>query len=38
LPGIEQRLGSIGAEIARAEQALERYYEAFEQGKLSPAR
>jgi site-specific DNA recombinase len=35
---IEQRLASIGAEIVRAEQALERYYEAFEQGKLSPER
>jgi site-specific DNA recombinase len=35
-PEIEQRLASIGAEITRAEQALERYYEAFEQGKLSP--
>jgi site-specific DNA recombinase len=29
-PEIEQRLASIGAEIARAEQALERYFEAFE--------
>jgi site-specific DNA recombinase len=37
-PEIEQRLASIKAEIARAEQALERYYEAFEQGKLSPER
>jgi site-specific DNA recombinase len=37
-PEIEQRLSSIGAEIARAEQALERYYEAFEQGQLSPER
>jgi site-specific DNA recombinase len=37
-PEIEQRLASIGAEIARAEHALERYYEAFEQGKLSPER
>jgi len=37
-PEIELRLASIGAEIARAEQALERYYEAFEQGKLSPER
>jgi site-specific DNA recombinase len=37
-PEIEQRLASIGAEIARAEQALERYYEAFEQGRLSPER
>ena len=37
-PEIEQRLASMGAEIARAEQALERYYEAFEQGKLSPER
>jgi len=37
-PEIEQRLASVGAEIARAEQALERYYEAFEQGRLSPER
>jgi exonuclease VII small subunit len=36
--GIEQRLASISAEIARAEQALDRYYEAFEQGKLSAER
>ncbi len=34
-PALEQRLASIGAEIARAEQAIERYYEAFEQGTLS---
>ena len=37
-PEIEQRLASISAEIARAEQALDRYYEAFEQGKLSAER
>ncbi len=37
-PEFEQRLASIGAEITRAEQALERYNEAFEQGKLSPER
>ncbi|MGH9248762.1 MAG: hypothetical protein ACRD0W_04490, partial [Acidimicrobiales bacterium] len=37
-PEIEQRLASIGAEIARPEQALERYYEAFELGKLSSER
>jgi site-specific DNA recombinase len=37
-PEFEQRLASVGAEITRAEQALERYYEAFEQGKLSPER
>jgi site-specific DNA recombinase len=37
-PELEERLASIGGEIARAEQALERYYEAFEQGKLSPER
>jgi site-specific DNA recombinase len=37
-PEFEQRLASISAEIARAGQALERYYEAFEQGKLSPER
>jgi site-specific DNA recombinase len=35
-PEIEERLGSIRAEIARAEHTLERYYEAFEQGKLAP--
>jgi site-specific DNA recombinase len=37
-PEFEQRLASISAEIARTEQSLERYYEAFEQGKLSPER
>ena len=37
-PEFEQQLASIGAEINRAEQALERYYEAFEQGKLSAER
>jgi chromosome segregation ATPase len=37
-PEIEQRLSSNSAEIARAEQALERDHEAFEQGKLSPER
>ncbi|MCP9486396.1 MAG: recombinase family protein [Gaiellaceae bacterium MAG52_C11] len=37
-PELEQRVASIAAEIARAEQALERYYEAFEQGTLSPQR
>jgi len=37
-PALEQRLASISAEITRAEQALERYYEAFEQGKLSAER
>jgi site-specific DNA recombinase len=37
-PETEQRLASISAEIARAEQALDRYYEAFEQGKLSAER
>jgi site-specific DNA recombinase len=37
-PELEQRLGSISAEITRAEQALERYYEAFEQGTLSAER
>jgi exonuclease VII small subunit len=37
-PEIEQRLAAIQAEITRGEQALERYYEAFEQGKLSPER
>jgi hypothetical protein len=31
-PEFEQRLASISAEITRAEQALERYYEAFEPG------
>jgi site-specific DNA recombinase len=37
-PEVEQRLASIRAEIFRAEQALDRYHEAFEQGKLSPER
>ena len=37
-PEFEQRLASIGAEITRTEQSLERYYEAFEQGKLTPER
>ena len=37
-PEFEQRLASIGAEITRAEQTLERYYEAFEQGTLSAER
>jgi exonuclease VII small subunit len=37
-PMLEQRLASIGAEIARAEQSLEHYFDAFEQGKLSPER
>ncbi len=37
-PEFEQQLASIVAEIARAEQSLERYYEAFEQAKLSPER
>jgi len=37
-PALKRRLASIGAEIARAEQALERYFEAFEQGKLSAER
>jgi site-specific DNA recombinase len=37
-PELEQRLASIAAEITRGEQALERYYEAFEQGTLSPER
>ena len=37
-PELEQRLTSIAAEITRAEQSLERHYEAFEQGKLSPGR
>jgi site-specific DNA recombinase len=37
-PEFEQRLASIRAETTRAEQSLKRYYEAFEQGKLSPER
>ena len=37
-PEFERRLVSITAEITRAEQALERYYEAFEQGKLTAER
>src|SRR5919197_6711930 len=35
---LERRLSSIGSEIVRAERALERYYEAFEQGTLSAER
>jgi exonuclease VII small subunit len=37
-PELEQRLASITAEITRAEHALERYYEAFEQGTLTAQR
>ena len=37
-PEIHERLAAIDAEIVRNEHALERYYEAFEQGKLSPER
>ena len=37
-PELEQRLASITAEITRAERGLERYYEAFEQGKLTAER
>jgi site-specific DNA recombinase len=37
-PEDEQRLSSIRAEIARSEQALERYYQAFEQGSLPAER
>ena len=36
-PESEHRLASIAAEITRAEQALERYYEAFEQVTLYPS-
>jgi exonuclease VII small subunit len=37
-PEIERRLAAIGAETIRGDQALERYYQAFEEGKLSPER
>jgi site-specific DNA recombinase len=37
-PELEQRLASINAEITRADQSLERYYEAFEKGALSAER
>jgi hypothetical protein len=37
-PKTEQRRASVRAEINRSEQALGRYHEAFEQGKLSPER
>ncbi len=37
-PEFEHRRASLSAEIVRAEQALERYYEAFERGKLSAER
>lgn len=37
-PESDQRLRSIRAEITRSEQALERYYQAFEQGSLAAER
>ena len=37
-PEVEQQLAAVSAEITRNEQALERYYQAFEEGKLSPER
>jgi hypothetical protein len=36
-PQLEDRLGSTRNEIARLERKLERYFEAFEDGHLSPA-
>ncbi len=36
-PRIEEQLASTRAEIARLEAKLERYFEAFEDGNLSPA-
>ena len=37
-PEIDERLAAIQAEISRNEQALERYYQAFEDGKLTAER
>jgi chromosome segregation ATPase len=37
-PALDERLASIRAEITRAERSIERYLDAFEQGKLSPDR
>lgn len=37
-PSLDERRRSIEAEIARTEQSSERYFEAFEQGRLSPER
>jgi site-specific DNA recombinase len=37
-PALDERRHAITAEITRTERATERYFEAFEQGKLSPER
>jgi exonuclease VII small subunit len=37
-PSLDERRHSIEAEIARTERSSERYFEAFEQGRLSPER
>jgi hypothetical protein len=37
-PSLDERSRSIDAEIARAERSVERYFESFEQGRLSPDR
>jgi site-specific DNA recombinase len=37
-PALDERRRSIAAEIARSEHATARYFEAFEQGRLSPER
>jgi chromosome segregation ATPase len=37
-PALDERLASIRTEITRTERSIERYLDAFEQGKLSPER
>ncbi|MGH2853408.1 MAG: recombinase zinc beta ribbon domain-containing protein [Solirubrobacteraceae bacterium] len=37
-PALDERRHAITAEIARIERSTERYFEAFEQGRLSPER
>jgi site-specific DNA recombinase len=37
-PSLDERRRSVDAEIARAERSVERYFESFEQGRLSPER
>lgn len=37
-PALDERRHAITTEITRTERATERYYEAFEQGRLSPER
>jgi site-specific DNA recombinase len=37
-PSLDERRRAVAAEIARAECSIERYFESFEQGRLSPER